>query len=291
VNEFDAFIESAWETHAEHTRDVADRLASSLHHVEQPAQVARYAGLVGHVYGEHLGELDAGIALLQRLGATTTAQGHLDAQQAVARHVAALRHVAGTPGALEGLVGPERVGALAAAAAIQAGRQSFDAALASYRQALDAAEDGLPSDSPAIRALAVGGNNLAAALEEKADRTPAQTAGMVDAARAALAHWKRAGGWLEEERAEYRLAHSLLQAGQATAAVEAARRCVAVCTQQEAPPFERVFAHAVLALALRAADDDAGFTAERTQARQWFEQVPADERAWCEPDLARLDRP
>ena len=288
MNEFDAFIESAWETHAEQTREVAERLAASLHRVEQPAELARYAGLVSHVYGEHLGELDAGIALLQRLGATPIGQAHPEAQQAVARHVAALRHVAGVLGALDGLSGAERVGALAAAAAIQAGRLSFDAALASYRQALDGAEGGLPADSPAVRALAVGGNNLAAALEEKADRTPAQTAGMVDAARAALANWKRAGGWLEEERAEYRLAHSLLEAGQAAAAVGSARRCVAVCTQHTAAPLEQVFAHAVLALALRASGDAAGGDAARAQARHWFEQVPADERAWCEPELEKL---
>ena len=247
MNEFDAFIESAWETHAEQTREVAERLAASLHRVEQPAELARYAGLVSHVYGEHLGELDAGIALLQRLGATPIGQAHPEAQQAVARHVAALRHVAGVPGALDGLTGAERVGA-----------------------------------------LAVGGNNLAAALEEKADRTPAQTAGMVDAARAALANWKRAGGWLEEERAEYRLAHSLLEAGQAAAAVGSARRCVAVCTQHAAAPLEQVFAHAVLALALRASGDAAGGDAARAQARHWFEQVPADERAWCEPELEKL---
>jgi hypothetical protein len=190
---------------------------------------------------------------------------------------------------MDGLQGAERVGALAAAAAMQAGRRSFDAALATYRQALHGAEPGLPADSPAIRALAIGGNNLAAALEEKTDRTPAQTAGMVDAARAALAQWQRAGTWLEEERAEYRLAHSLLQAGSPAAAVEPARRCVAICTQQAAAPFERFFGHAVLAQALRASGDLAASEAERAQARSCFEQVATDERVWCEAELARLD--
>jgi hypothetical protein len=167
--------------------------------------------------------------------------------------------------------------------------EAFDAALATYRQALHGAESGLPADSPAIRALAIGGNNLAAALEEKTDRTPAQTAGMVDAARAALAHWKRAGTWLEEERAEYRLANSLLQAGSPAAAVESARRCVAICTQQTAVPFERFFGHAVLALALRASGDAAGFESERAQARACFNEVAADDRGWCEPELEKLE--
>ena len=289
MNEFDAFIESAWETHAEQTREVADRLAASLHRVEAAEQMPRYAGLVSHVYGEHLGDTAAGIALLERLGASTVGQGHPAAQQAVARHIAALRHVAGEPTTMDGLQGAERVGALAAAAAVHAGREAFDVALATYRQALHGAESGLPADSPAIRALAIGGNNLAAALEEKPDRTPTQTAGMVDAARAALAHWKRAGTWLEEERAEYRLANSLLQAGSPAAAVESARRCVAICTQQTAVPFERFFGHAVLALTLRASGDAAGFESERAQARACFNEVAADDRGWCEPELEKLE--
>jgi len=288
VNDFDAFIESAWETHAEQTREIADRLAASLHRVETADQVPRYAGLVSHVYGEHLGDTGAGIALLERLGALVAAQGQPEAQRAITRHTAVLRHVAGDPAATAALDGAEPVGALASAAAMQAGRNAFDAALATYQEALHGAEAGLPADSPAIRALAIGGNNLAAALEEKTDRTPAQTAGMVDAARAALTHWRRAGGWLEEERAEYRLANSLLQAGSPTAAVEAARRCVAICTQQTAVPFERFFGHAVLAQALRASGDAAGFDAERTEARACFDQLAADERGWCEAELKKL---
>ena len=60
---------------------------------------------------------------------------------------------------------------------------------------------------------AVAGNNLAATLEEKPDRDAFETEGMLTAAQGGLHHWKLAGGWMEEERAEYRLARSLLQAG------------------------------------------------------------------------------
>jgi hypothetical protein len=206
----------------------------------------------------------------------------------VARGIAALRHVAGETASLVALAPEDQVSALASAAAIHAGRLEFDAALEAYRHALQRAEGGLPAGSPANRALAIGGNNLAAALEEKPDRDARQTAGMVDAARAALQYWQLAGSWLEEERAEYRLARSLLQAGTAPAAVERARRCVEVCERHEAPPFERFFGHAVLALAQRAAGDTAAFEAARAQARLWFEQVPADEQAWCQGDLKEL---
>jgi len=105
-----------------------------------------------------------------------------------------------------------------------------------------------------------------------------------------LKYWKLAGTWLEEERAEYRLTRSLLQAGEWAAAVRSARRCIAVCEGNNAPEFELFFGHAVLALALRAAADAEGFTAARQRALQMYERVAPDERAWCKAELAELDR-
>jgi len=147
----------------------------------------------------------------------------------------------------------------------------------------------LPSASLAYRALAVGGNNLATTLEEKRNRTPSETEAMVAAAEAGLKYWKRAGTWLEEERAEYRLARSLLQARRPSAALESAKRCFAVCERNTAPPFEEFFAHAVVALAHRAGGDEASFEAHRRMARSVFEQLPEAERKSCEGDLAELD--
>jgi hypothetical protein len=139
-----------------------------------------------------------------------------------------------------------------------------------------------------VRALAIGGNNLAAALEEKADRDADETAGMVLAAEGGLAWWRRAGTWLEHERAEYRLAMSLLQAGRSADAAAAARRCLTLCTANDADAFERFFGHAALALALRAAGDAAGFETARQDALAAHARVPEGERAWCETDLKRL---
>jgi hypothetical protein len=145
----------------------------------------------------------------------------------------------------------------------------------------------LPAGAPALRALAIGGDNRAATLEEKPDRSAAETAGMVTAARAGLTYWKLAGGWLEEERAEYRLVRSLLQAGDAHAAVEAARRCVEVCERNDAPAFERFFGYAALAMALGAAGDTTAATARAT-ALDLHSQLPAADQRWCAADLAQL---
>ena len=111
---------------------------------------------------------------------------------------------------------------------------------------------------------------------------------MIAAAEGGLKYWKQAGTWLEEERAEYRLARSLLQAGKPDAAIASATRCIEVCAANGAPAFEQFFGYAALALAQRAAVDVAAFTASREHARQLYELVPAAERQWCESDLEEL---
>jgi hypothetical protein len=84
---------------------------------------------------------------------------------------------------------------------------------------------------------------------------------------------------------------SLRLAGDARAAVAAARRCIALCELHAAPAFERFFGAAALAMACRAAGDEAGFTAAREAAAAWREQVPPDERAWCDADWQALQVP
>lgn len=288
MTEFDAFLKAAWDDHADRTDAVADRLGASLQLVQTAQQVARYGALIAHVFGEHLGDGTRGVAMLESLGSLRAAADSADAARAVAGNIAALRHAAGDPVEAAALLPEDRVSALATAASICAARGDFARALDAYGQALRQADAGLPAGSPALRALAAGGNNLAATLEEKKDRDPRETAGMVEAAQGALKYWKLAGTWLEEERAEYRLARSLLQAGAAEAAADCARRCVEVCERHDAPAFERFFGQAVLALAHRAAGDPAAFEASRAQARDWFGKVSNEERPWCDAELQEL---
>ena len=79
-----------------------------------------------------------------------------------------------------------------------------------------------------------------------------------------------------------------MQAGQAARAVESARRCIEVCELNSAPPFERFFGYAVLALAKRAAGDAPSFEAARTKAMTLFEAIPDQEKSWCEQELGEL---
>ena len=81
---------------------------------------------------------------------------------ALRRHVAMLRFASGDGDALA----PTRSPTIASpcsrgASAALAGRQSVKPAVTAYTDALALAHEGLAAGSPAVRALAVGGNNLA----------------------------------------------------------------------------------------------------------------------------------
>ena len=285
---FDAFIETAWNDHADRPEEVADRLATSLDVIETPDQIPAFARLATHVFGEHLGQWSRGIDVLNLLRSVRAFDGAPNVAEALVRSEAMLRYASGDHDVLRPLSPENRVSVLASASSALAGRNEFTQAISAYAEALRIASPDLPANSPAVRALAVGGNNLAMALEAMNNRDLTETKGMIAAAEGGLKYWKQAGTWLEEERAEYRLARSLLQADEPATAVQAARRCIAVCLANNAPGFEQFFGYAVLALALRSAGDADGFEASRKQALHLFELVAPDEQQWCKGELAEL---
>jgi hypothetical protein len=285
---FDAFLETAWSDHGDRPQEVADRLASSLHVVETLEHIPPFARLVTHVYGEHLGQWSRGIELLEAMRALPGFDGSEAVEGALGRNIATLRYAGGDAAALASLDVADRAFVLASASAAFAGRGEHLRGIAAYVEALRLANSGLPPGSAAIRALAIGGNNLATALEEKKDRDAAETEGMLVAAQGGLTYWKQAGTWLEEERAEYRLTRSLLRAGRTRDAIESARRCIDVCVRNDAPAIETFFGWVVLALAQRADGDATSFAASRQQALALLERVPDDEKRWCQSDLAEI---
>lgn len=280
------FLSDAWNVHGDDADTVAQQLADKLPEVQSPAEVPAFAALLAHVYGEHLGRWHDALVLLGRLRGV--AADDAVASTAVQRAERTLRCASGDGQALDDLPAGERAAVLAGAAAMLVGRGDVDAAATSLDAALAVAAEGLPDGSPALRALAVAGNNIAAELHERPLRSEAETALMLRAADAGLAYWTRAGGWLQVERAEHRLSCCRLAAGEAEAALESARRCVAVCVANQAPAFELFFAHAVQAMAHRALGDEACFAEAREAALACHAQLAEDERPWCEKELAEL---
>lgn len=285
----DAFLDAAWTDHADRPQAVADRLASSFHLVETAADIVPFARLLTHVHGEHLAQWDRGVELLAALRDHAAFEGNEEATAALDRNVATLRVAGGDASVLDTLSPEDRAAVLASVAAALAGRGDIAQAIDAFDRALAIGRGGLPTGSPAVRALAVGANNLAVTLEGKPGRTAAETRAMVDAAEAGVTYWTLAGTWLEEERAEYRMARSLLQASEPHAAVAHARRCVAICDANAAPPFERLFAHEALAMSCHAAGDLAGFDAHRAVARACLDGVPDDDKSRYRAELDVLD--
>ncbi len=288
MDDFDQFVKKAWADHAEQPAQVAARLAAALPDIREPARIAPYVRLVGHVHGEHLGRWDEGVALLETLRAQAIA-AEPTAFAAIEAAIGALRFCAGANARLDDLPRAQQAAALASAAAMLTGRNDLDRAIAALDDACRATPADLAPDAPAARALAIAGNNLAAALEEMRDRGAAETVAMIAAAEIGLRYWRIAGTWLEEERAHYQLARSLVAAGRAADAAKAAQDCLDVCRANAAPPFEAFFGHTVLALARRAQGETTAYEAARAAALAAYAQIADDEQSWCAADLAALD--
>lgn len=281
-----AFIAAAWEQHADDAAGTAQRIAQALPQVQAASEVPPFAALLAHVYGEHLGHWPEALALLARLRGV--AADDAAAQAAVLRAERTLRCASGDATALDDLGTPERAAVLAGTAAMQLGRGQTEAAAQALDAALALAEAGLPDGSPALRALAVAGNNIAAELQQRLHRSWADTALMLRAAETGLRYWSRAGGWLQVERAEHRLGSCQRAAGRLAEARDSARRCLAVCEANDAPDFERFFAHALLAMTLQALGDTAGFESQRAAAMACHGRLTAEDRPWCEQELTEL---
>lgn len=280
---FAQFIDQSWNDHATRTAEVAERLRQAAA-AAAPEQIASLVPLITHVYGEHLGAWDEGIQLLSGLQAVTESA---EDRQSLLRNITALRLAAGQANDAADLMVSDRIRVLCVAGSALAGQGQAERAGKWLDEALTLAESLIHSD-PANRALAVTGNNLAAALEEKKGRTPVETRLMLTAARAGLKYWLRAGQWPQHQAAHYRLSKSLFSAGEQAGAVEAAMSCLALCKANEAGPFDMFWAHEALATSTRSFKP-AAYLENLRAMRDFYERMPDGEKSYCTARLQELD--
>ena len=287
--DFKTFVADAWRDHADDPSGVADRLGDALPLISEDAQIAALAGIAHHVFGEHLGAWHDGLAFFDRLSALPSLAANGTGGAALRCCTAGLLLAARLDDTRAALAPSDRVRASAMAAATLAERDTpralmlFEEALAQMRSAA------LPAADPANRALAGTANNLAVALERKPSRTTAERDLMILAAQTARTYWAIAGTWLETERAEYRLAMTWLQAGDAAEAQRHAQACLAIVAANDGAPLERFFAHEALALAEHATGRAAARAHAIAAARRSFEQLDDSDKTWCAETLATLD--
>lgn len=290
--DLDRFIQQGWQRHAQQPEALArELLVWPLATVDTEARLLKLAALGHHVLGEHLGRWQEGLAWLQPLAALPVCG---EEGRAALRRLVASLHLAAGPGAPDpcsGLTASDtvRAQALAAASLVPHDQARASAWLQQALAGFDAAA--LPGTDAAARALAVTGNNLACELEEKPARQPGETALMLQAARIARRFWALAGGALETERAEYRLAMTCLQAGDPAQALQHAQACLALVEAQPPGPewaLERFFGQEARARAASGLGSAEALAQAQTAALAAWAELSADDQAACQPTLQQV---
>ncbi|MCY7314208.1 MAG: hypothetical protein LH480_00850 [Rubrivivax sp.] len=295
--DFDNFIARAWDDHQNDSQAVARRLLpEGLPLADSAQRCGALARLAHHMHGEHRGDWAGGITALQQVAAQPAVQADAEVAATVQRYVLSLQLAAAMVGREARLAAlhdgnitvADHIRIQAMTAATLAPHHVACAGALLQQAAAEHEAAALPADDPATRALAVAGNNIAATLCEAPHLSDAQRHLMIEAAQLASRFWQRAGGWLEDERAEHRLAEVWLKAGDAAQAQVHARRCLDIVAASGDAPLERFFGQVVLGRAAAALGHGAAHGHALAAAQAAFDALPADDRGWCEPSLAEL---
>lgn len=284
---FDRFLNQAWAGHAEDAQGWAQRLRTDTPAPNDVPQLLALIRFTTHLLAEHLGRYDD---VRWRLNALV-AHPKADASVQVAIRVAAASLSLAEHGsaAIAVFKVEDQVRALAQAAAIAAGQRQLARALTFLERARAALGMVHNANSAMFRPLAVACNNIAWDLHDLGgQRTPEDTAAMLEIAAASRVHWAQAGTWLEVMRADYCLALTHLAAGQVDAAAGHARACLQACEDNVAPAIEYVYAHEAHARVAAAQQKVASVQAHVLHAQAAFDKLSADDQAACRATLDSL---
>lgn len=237
---FETYIHEAWNDHPTQSEKLAQEFAERFSLIQSNEQIAQLIGLVTHVMGEHLARWEDGVNLLTHLEVHPLFGKGTETENALRRSKAVLNLARSESFELQTFNLSDQIRILAIAAAALADKNSSRAQRL-LKKALSLAESGLEQTDPANRALAVTGNNLACALEEKPGRSREETELMLLAAKTGRKFWEIAGTWSQVFWAEYRLAMSHLQAGQKAEALSHAKTCQRIGEENQATKEDLVY--------------------------------------------------
>lgn len=285
---FESYLDKAWNEHATDPSGVAKSFADGIALLSTPAEVASLAHLIAHVFGEHLGQWDAGDAMLSRLLENPLARQSAETMGALKRFRAVLKLASGQTAEVTEFSKSEQIRIFALVASALVNHSKSDLAQTYFSRALELANMGLSQDDPANRTLAAMGNNIACALEEKVSRTPADVKLMILAAEVARRFWEVAGGPSEVSMAEYRLANTFMKAQDLKRALEHAQLTVEVVVENSLTPLDRFYAYEVLARVERMRESQTGLEAARLNLAQSFETLSVDEKSRTEKTFKEL---
>lgn len=291
---FENFLNQAWNEHANLSEQVAEQLTPGLKLLESEEQIPQMAHLIAHVMGEHLGRWDEGVSLMKELMKELTKSSYFkpnsEGEKSLARLTASLNLASGKGHLPESFSLSDQVRTLAVAASALSGQNHISRAKSVFTQALALAQNGLEKSDSANRALAVTGNNLACALEEKTEKTAADVDLMVIAAKTGRKYWEISGGWREVQMAEYRLSMTYIQAEDFQKALEHAQNCIEIGETNAAEAFDMFYGYEVLAYAERARKNLVGYSKAVEKVKFYFDQLSPENQLWCEKNLQKLQQ-
>lgn len=287
---FDEFLNKAWDDHATKAEQVAERLNDGIALIETNDQIPQLSHLMTHVYGEHLGQWQRGVESLEKLKQVASFQKNSESEKAIHRSIASLELSSEKIKSLSNFSVSDQIRILAVTASALREQKKPEQAQKFFREALEKAQTGIDKSDPANRALAVTGNNLACALEEKNQRTSKDVELMILAAETGRKYWEIAGTWNQVTWAEYRLAMTYLKVENFVQALKHAQTCLEIAEENGSPALEMFFGYEALALVEKSRTNSIGFSKAVEQAKAYFEKLEDKDKSWCLPILQKIEK-
>lgn len=292
---FNEFLNAGWSQHGENPEATIAGLEDGLALCASPADVSALVQLTTHLYTEHVQRFVEGERKLREFAKVDFVKGS-PAEFAIQRAIMTLRlceDVSDSQTDRMGLTPSDFSRSYAQASSALARRDSLRAE--KYLKQALALADSVEMTVDLAKTLAIAGNNSASRLEELSDLTDQQTGLMILFAETARKYWEIAtkdtdDGWLNVERAEYRLAKSLLKARDFVRARTHAQNCLDIAKANQAPALEIFFAYEALAL-ISKAENAGSFESLKNQAREEFEKITPDDQSWAQTSLDALSTP
>lgn len=281
--EFKQYIDKAWADHAKEAQSVFIRLAEGEKLIASNENIPVLARLIAHICGDHLGLWEQGIEKLQNLKLNKYYLMNTDSEFSINRLIATLQFCSEQLKDISHFSNSDQVRILAQAAGMISDQGNTSRAKDYLLNSLEIASRGLDKEDPANRAIAITGNNLACALEEKLNRSELETELMIFAAHAARKYWEIAGGASEVSAAEYRLSQSYLKAFQIDKSFEHAQLSIEVCeaSSNAVSTLDFFFGYEAIALAEKARKNETGYLKAVEKMKFHFDKLSEDDKKWC----------
>lgn len=288
--DFNTYISKAWHDHATDATTVAETFPDGLTLIQTSSDLEQLGRLATHVYGEHLGLWNQGIAFLNSLSQHPQFTLNTSVEKSFSIFKGALLLCLQPTYDLKSYSISDQIRILAMSANFLSEQNQTELAKEYFLIALEKGKFGIVKEDPANKALAISGNNIACSFEQKINRSDADTDLMILSAEIARKFWEISGTWKEVERAEYRLSQTYLQADNIQKSLVHAQNCVEICLNNSAPALELFFAYEALALAEKANGNDLGYNRATSIVKKYFDQISDDDKSWCEVTLKKLSK-